>query len=261
MPHFSNRRCIPTFILVLVVVSVATDDRVHGSVAPIAVGFALAAAVLVAGPVTGGAVNPVRAIEPMLVAGQFTAMWVYIVGPSLGEGQHTRISRSTPFSGTHNAWMPGKPASHGHDGTAVIHTGTEPAGPIGLERIDPVAAVAFPEKQSSGAPRSAPLSSRRCVAARPWPTRLLGRVRGEGGGVGEVLWPARGPLVDDQMGKVDERNQHPVDVDLHPGDPARVERDSVDAGEQIDPLRCMAQLDHDAARCRDRATARRRGPW
>lgn len=73
-----------TFVLVLVVVSVATDDRVHGSVAPIAVGFALAAAVLVAGPVTGGAVNPVRAIGPMLVAGEFAAMWVYLVGPLLG---------------------------------------------------------------------------------------------------------------------------------------------------------------------------------
>lgn len=73
-----------TFILVLVVVSVATDERVHGSVAPIAVGFALAVAVLVAGPVTGGAVNPVRAIGPMLIAGQFTSMWVYIVGPLLG---------------------------------------------------------------------------------------------------------------------------------------------------------------------------------
>jgi MIP family channel proteins len=73
-----------TFVLVFVVVSVATDDRVGAGVAPIAVGFALAVAVLIAGPVTGGAVNPARALGPMIVAGQFTAFWLYIVGPVLG---------------------------------------------------------------------------------------------------------------------------------------------------------------------------------
>jgi glycerol uptake facilitator-like aquaporin len=62
-----------TFVLVFVVVSVATDDRVHPGLAPIAVGAALAVGVLVAGPITGGAVNPVRALGPALVAGQFTA--------------------------------------------------------------------------------------------------------------------------------------------------------------------------------------------
>jgi len=73
-----------TFVLVLVVVSVATDDRVPPSIAPIAVGAALAVAVFVAGPVTGGAVNPVRALGPALVAGQFTTIWIYIVGPLVG---------------------------------------------------------------------------------------------------------------------------------------------------------------------------------
>ena len=73
-----------TFLLVFVVVSVATDDRVHAGLAPVAVGAALAVAVLVAGPVTGGAVNPVRALGPALVAGQFSALWVYLVGPLIG---------------------------------------------------------------------------------------------------------------------------------------------------------------------------------
>jgi aquaporin Z/aquaporin NIP len=73
-----------TFVLVFVVVSVATDDRVHPSLAPIAVGAALAVAVLVAGPVTGGAVNPVRALGPALVAGQFTGLWIYLIAPLLG---------------------------------------------------------------------------------------------------------------------------------------------------------------------------------
>jgi MIP family channel proteins len=73
-----------TFVLVFVVVSVATDDRVPAGIAPIAVGAALAVAVFVAGPVTGGAVSPVRALGPALVAGQLTTIWIYIVGPVLG---------------------------------------------------------------------------------------------------------------------------------------------------------------------------------
>jgi len=41
-------------------------------------------AVLIAGPVTGGAVNPVRALGPMLITGQFTALWIYLLGPVAG---------------------------------------------------------------------------------------------------------------------------------------------------------------------------------
>jgi MIP family channel proteins len=73
-----------TFILVFVVISVATDERAPAPVAPIAVGFALAVGVFIAGPVTGGAVNPVRALGPMLVAGDLTSAWLYILGPIIG---------------------------------------------------------------------------------------------------------------------------------------------------------------------------------
>jgi MIP family channel proteins len=73
-----------TFILVFVVISVATDERAPAGAAPLAVGFALACGVLIAGPVTGGAVNPARALGPMIVAGKFTAAWVYIFGPLIG---------------------------------------------------------------------------------------------------------------------------------------------------------------------------------
>lgn len=73
-----------TFILVLVVVAVATDERVAPATTSIGVGFALAAAVFIGGPVTGGAVNPARALGPMIVAGKFTSFWIYIVGPLIG---------------------------------------------------------------------------------------------------------------------------------------------------------------------------------
>jgi MIP family channel proteins len=73
-----------TFILVFVVLSVATDDRAPAGVAPLAVGFALACGVLIAGPVTGGSLNPARTLGPMIVAGQFSALWVYILAPVIG---------------------------------------------------------------------------------------------------------------------------------------------------------------------------------
>src|ERR687897_10516 len=73
-----------TFILVFVVMAVATDQRAPAPIAPIAVGFALAIGVFIAGPVTGGAVNPARSLGPMLVAGDLTSVWLYILGPIIG---------------------------------------------------------------------------------------------------------------------------------------------------------------------------------
>ena len=66
------------------VTSVATDDRAPTGVAPLAVGFALACGVFIAGPVSGGSLNPARTLGQMIVAGQFTAAWVYKVGPIIG---------------------------------------------------------------------------------------------------------------------------------------------------------------------------------
>jgi len=75
---------IVTFFLVLTIVSVATDPRVQQSVAGLSVGFTLAVCVLIAGPLSGGAVNPARALGPMLVSGQFDGVWAYLAGPLLG---------------------------------------------------------------------------------------------------------------------------------------------------------------------------------
>jgi MIP family channel proteins len=73
-----------TFILVFVVMAVATDQRAPAAIAPIAVGFALAVGVFIAGPVTGGSVNPARSLGPMIVAGDLTSFWLYILGPIIG---------------------------------------------------------------------------------------------------------------------------------------------------------------------------------
>lgn len=73
-----------TFVLVLVVISVATDDRVPAAAAPLAVGAALAVCIFAAAPVTGGAVNPARAFGPAVVSGNLHALWLYLLAPVVG---------------------------------------------------------------------------------------------------------------------------------------------------------------------------------
>jgi MIP family channel proteins len=75
---------VVTFMLVLVITSVATDSRAQAAAAAMAIGAALAAAIFVSGPISGAGVNPARAIGPMIVAGKFTDWWVYLVAPIVG---------------------------------------------------------------------------------------------------------------------------------------------------------------------------------
>ncbi len=72
---------VVTFVLVLVVVAVATDSRVPRGIAAMAIGAALAVAIAIAGPVSGAGVNPARAIGPMILAGQFPDWWAYLAAP------------------------------------------------------------------------------------------------------------------------------------------------------------------------------------
>jgi MIP family channel proteins len=75
---------VVTFVLVLVVVAVATDTRVPRGIAAIAIGAALAVAIVISGPVSGAGVNPARAIGPMILAGQFSDWWAYLAAPLVG---------------------------------------------------------------------------------------------------------------------------------------------------------------------------------
>ena len=72
------------FLLVFTVMAVATDKPAPAGIAPVSVGFALAAGVLLGGPVSGGAGNPARARGPMLVSGTYPSVIIYILGPLVG---------------------------------------------------------------------------------------------------------------------------------------------------------------------------------
>jgi MIP family channel proteins len=75
-----------SFILMLVIISVATDARVSGAVPALAIGFTVVLCVLIGGPVTGGSMNPARSMGPMVFAGgaALANYWIYVVGPCVG---------------------------------------------------------------------------------------------------------------------------------------------------------------------------------
>lgn len=66
------------------VIAVTSDRQASGTTASLCIGFALVSAVLIGGPSTGGAVNPVRALGPEIVSGTFTSFWVYLLAPVVG---------------------------------------------------------------------------------------------------------------------------------------------------------------------------------
>jgi MIP family channel proteins len=75
-----------TFLFVLVVATVATDERApwNGVFAPLAIGLFIFTAATVVGPMSGGSFNPARSLDPAIVAGTFSDVWIYIVGPLVG---------------------------------------------------------------------------------------------------------------------------------------------------------------------------------
>ena len=72
-----------TVILLLVVFGTIVDDRAP-QIGGLAVGLAVAADILVGGPLTGAAMNPARWFGPALAATAFNDWYVWIVGPLLG---------------------------------------------------------------------------------------------------------------------------------------------------------------------------------
>jgi MIP family channel proteins len=75
-----------TFLFLLVICTVAADRRApwFGIFAPFAIGLFIFTAATVCGPISGGSFNPARSITPALVDGDFTHLWIYIVGPLAG---------------------------------------------------------------------------------------------------------------------------------------------------------------------------------
>jgi aquaporin Z len=72
--------------LVSVILGTASSAQNVGTVGALGVGGYIALAGLWAAPVSGTSMNPARSFGPALVSGDWTAYWVYVVGPLLGAG-------------------------------------------------------------------------------------------------------------------------------------------------------------------------------
>ena len=77
---------IVTALLVLVVITAATDDRApwKGVMAPLLIGFVIFTGAVAVGPSSGGSFNPARSIVPAVYNGEWGDVWIYIVGPLAG---------------------------------------------------------------------------------------------------------------------------------------------------------------------------------
>ncbi len=76
---------VTTFFLVLVVFATAVDERgAFKAISGFGIGLIITLGILVAGPLTGGALNPARFFGPALAANHWAHVGVYWIGPLAG---------------------------------------------------------------------------------------------------------------------------------------------------------------------------------
>ncbi len=73
-----------TFMLMYVILSVATGAKEKGIMAGIAIGGIVLLNCLWGGPISGAAMNPARTFGPSLLGGAGDTLWIYLVAPVIG---------------------------------------------------------------------------------------------------------------------------------------------------------------------------------
>jgi glycerol uptake facilitator protein len=81
---------VGTFLLLTAIMALAVDRRAPGGWAGLMIGLAVATAILLIGPLTGGSLNPARTFGPLVVStiGGGDTFWgdfpAYVIGPIIG---------------------------------------------------------------------------------------------------------------------------------------------------------------------------------
>lgn len=75
---------ILTFLLMLVIIHVATGSKEKGMFAGLAIGSMVLLEAMFAGPICGASMNPVRSLAPALFAGHLEHLWIYLLAPIIG---------------------------------------------------------------------------------------------------------------------------------------------------------------------------------
>ena len=72
-----------TFFLMLTIVA-TTSKKEFSKIAGLVIGVVVTGIILFAGPISGGSFNPARSFVPAIVSGNITALWIYLIAPTLG---------------------------------------------------------------------------------------------------------------------------------------------------------------------------------
>lgn len=75
---------ILTFLLMFIILNVATGAKEKGIMAGAAIGATVGLEAMFAGPICGASMNPARSIAPALVSGHLEHLWIYIVATIAG---------------------------------------------------------------------------------------------------------------------------------------------------------------------------------
>jgi aquaporin Z len=75
---------ILTFLLMLVIINVATGSKEQGMFAGLAIGSTVLLEAMFAGPICGASMNPARSLAPAIISGHIEHLWVYLSATILG---------------------------------------------------------------------------------------------------------------------------------------------------------------------------------
>jgi aquaporin NIP len=75
---------ILSFLLMFVILALASDTRAHAALAGLAIGATVCLDAFIGGPITGASMNPARSLAPAIWEGQTASLWIYFLGPAIG---------------------------------------------------------------------------------------------------------------------------------------------------------------------------------